>query len=53
MCIRDSLKARVTNPRGKQTTTTFMAWDQPNYDLPILSEQPEGKVVQILSLIHI
>ena len=41
------LKTRVTNPRGKQTTTTFMAWDQPGYDLPILSEQPEGKVIQI------
>jgi len=42
------LKALVTNPRGKQTTTSFMAWDQPNHDLPILSEQPEGKVVQIV-----
>ena len=41
------LRTRVTNPRGKQTTTTFMAWDQPSYDLPILSEQPEGKVIQI------
>jgi RHS repeat-associated protein len=41
------LKTRVTNPRGFQTTTSFMAWDQPGYDLPILSEQPEGKVVEI------
>ena len=41
------LKTRVTNPRGKQTTTSFTAWDQPGYDLPILSEQPEGKVIQI------
>lgn len=41
------LKMRVTNPRGQQTTTSFMAWDQPGYDLPILSEQPEGKVIQI------
>ena len=41
------LKMRVTNPRGQKTTTTFMAWDQPSYDLPTLSEQPEGKVIQI------
>ncbi len=41
------LKTRVTNPRGKQTTTSFMAWDRPSYDLPILSELPEGKVIQI------
>lgn len=41
------LKTRVTNPRGFQTTTSFMAWDQPGYDLPILSEQPEGKVNEI------
>lgn len=41
------LKTRVTNPRGFQTTTSFMAWDQPGYDLPILSEQPEGKVIEI------
>lgn len=41
------LKTRVTNPRGYQTTTSFMAWDQPGYDLPILSEQPEGKVIEI------
>lgn len=41
------LKTRVINPRGFQTTTSFMAWDQPGYDLPILSEQPEGKVIEI------
>ncbi|MFZ5639022.1 MAG: RHS repeat domain-containing protein [Pseudomonadota bacterium] len=41
------LRTRVTNPRGQQVTTSFMAWDQPGYDLPILSEQPEGKVIQI------
>lgn len=41
------LKTRVTNPRGQQTTTSFLAWDRPNYELPILSEQPEGKVIQI------
>ena len=41
------LKTRVTNPRGFQTTTEYMAWDQPSYDLPILSQQPEGKTIQI------
>lgn len=41
------LKTLVTNPKGFSTTTSFMAWDQPTYDFPILSEQPEGKVIQI------
>jgi RHS repeat-associated protein len=41
------LKTLVTNPKGLSTTTSFMAWDQPAYDFPILSEQPEGKVIQI------
>lgn len=41
------LKTLVTNPRGFSVTTSFMAWDQPAYDFPILSEQPEGKVIQI------
>lgn len=41
------LRTRVTNPRNQQVTTSFMAWDQPNYELPILSEQPEGKVIRI------
>lgn len=41
------LQVRVTNPRGYQTTTGFMAWDQPSYDLPLWSSQPEGKVVEI------
>ncbi len=41
------LQVRTTNPRGLQTTTSFMAWDQPSYELPILSQQPEGKTIQI------
>jgi RHS repeat-associated protein len=41
------LKTLVTNPKGFSTTTSFMAWDQPTYDFPTLSEQPEGKVIQI------
>ncbi len=41
------LKTKVTNPKGFSTTTSFMAWDEPIYDFPILSEQPESKVIQI------
>lgn len=41
------LQVRVTNPRGLSTVTGYMAWDEPNYDLPIASVQPEGKVVEI------
>ena len=41
------LQVRVTNPRNLATTTGFMAWDQPGYDLPLWSTQPEGKVIEI------
>ncbi len=41
------LQVRVINPRNLQTTTTFMAWDQPGYDLPIRSDQTENKVIEI------
>jgi RHS repeat-associated protein len=41
------LQTRVVNPRGLATVTAFMAWDQPTYDLPIASVQPEGKVIEI------
>lgn len=41
------LRTRITNPRGQQMTNSFMAWDQPSYDLAISSIQPEGKVIQI------
>lgn len=41
------LQVRVTNPRGYKTTTGFMAWDQPGYDLPLWSSQPEGKLIEI------
>lgn len=43
----DGLQVRVTNPRNAQTTTRFMAWDQPSYELPIRGDYPEGKVVEI------
>ena len=41
------LKTKITNPRGFATTTSFMAWDQPTYDFPIRSDQPENKVIEI------
>lgn len=41
------LKTRVTNPRGQQTTTAHMAFDMPNFEMPIQSSQPEGKVIEI------
>ena len=41
------LQTRVTNPRGFQTTTSFLAWDVPSYDLPQTSQQPAGKVIEI------
>jgi RHS repeat-associated protein len=42
-----NLQIRVVNPRNQATVTAFMAWDQPRYDLPIASVQPEGKVIEI------
>ncbi|MEZ5464169.1 MAG: RHS repeat-associated core domain-containing protein [Lysobacteraceae bacterium] len=30
----------VTNPRLKPTTSTFMAWDEPTYDYPLVITQP-------------
>jgi RHS repeat-associated protein len=42
-----NLQVRVVNPRSQATVTAFMAWDQPTYELPIASVQPEGKVIEI------
>lgn len=41
------LRTRVTNARGHQVTNTYMAWDEPDHEQLVLSEQPENKVVQI------
>ena len=41
------LQVRVTNPRGHQSTTKYMAWDEPSYELMHRSMQPEGKVVEV------
>lgn len=47
------LRVRVTPPRGFPTTTQFMAWDEPGYELPVRSDQPENKVVEIQRHAHL
>jgi YD repeat-containing protein len=41
------LQMRTTNPRGHQSTTGYMAWDSPGYELPLWNVLPEGKVIEI------
>ena len=41
-------KTRTTNPRGQQTTTSYMAWDQPTTDYPVAVEQPGGVYTDIV-----
>ncbi len=41
------LRTRVTNPRGKVTTTTYQAYGAPSYDSPILIQAPEGVTTMI------
>lgn len=40
-------QTRVTNPRGKVTTTSYFAWDQPDYTLPRVIQAPEGATTTI------
>ncbi|WP_242112276.1 RHS repeat domain-containing protein [Luteimonas aquatica] len=40
-------KTRVTNPRLAQTTTSYMAFDQPSTDWPVAIAHPEGAFVDI------
>jgi YD repeat-containing protein len=46
-------KTRVTPPRGQpanaafQTTTSYVAWDQPTTDLPVAITHPEGAFTDI------
>ncbi|MCE7032886.1 hypothetical protein LY625_09725 [Lysobacter sp. GX 14042] len=40
-------RTRVTNPRGKQTTTSFLAFDQPTTDWPVSISHPEGVFTDI------
>ena len=38
---------RTTNPRGHATTSHYVAYDQPAYDLLAWSAQPEGRTIEI------
>ncbi len=35
-------ETRATNPRGHQTITSYLAWDQPFTDLPVVIGHPEN-----------
>lgn len=45
-------RKRITNPRGKATTLSFLAWDQPVEELPVLVEAPAGQTTTITRDIH-
>lgn len=38
---------RITNPRGHATTSHYVAYDQPAYDMLAWSAQPEGRTIEI------
>ncbi|MEP6633896.1 MAG: RHS repeat-associated core domain-containing protein, partial [Luteimonas sp.] len=40
-------QTRVTNPRGKITTTSYMAYDQPTMDWPVAITHPVGAFTNI------
>lgn len=40
-------KVRTTNPRGKSTTTSFLAWDQPETSMPLSIQAPAGVTTTI------
>ncbi|WP_211369485.1 RHS repeat-associated core domain-containing protein [Pseudoxanthomonas kalamensis] len=40
-------KTKVTNPKGNQTTTSFMVYDQPSYDWPVAITHPAGAYTHI------
>lgn len=41
-------QTRVTNPRGQQTITRYMAYDQPTIDWPVAISSPEGATTEIV-----
>src|SRR3546814_8447980 len=41
-------RIQVVNPRGMQTTISYMAYGQPSTDWPILIVQPEGTYTDIV-----
>lgn len=40
-------QTRVTDPKGNQTTTSYLTYDEPTTDHPVMVVQPEGAVVSI------
>ncbi|MEN5117155.1 RHS repeat protein [Luteimonas sp. TWI662] len=40
-------KTRTTRPKGAQTTTSYLAWDQPTTDYPIQVAHPAGAFTDI------
>lgn len=38
---------RITNPRGYATTSTFVAWDEPTYDNPLVITGEDGVTTSI------
>lgn len=40
-------QARITDPKGNQTTTAYMAYDQPNTDWPVWISHPQGAYTHI------
>lgn len=40
-------QTRVTNPKGHQTTTRYLAWDQPTTDFPVQVTHPAGAYTHI------
>ncbi|MDI9273147.1 RHS repeat protein [Stenotrophomonas sp. PFBMAA-4] len=40
-------RTRVTDARGKQTTTSFQSYDKPQFEAPITIAKPEGVVLDI------
>lgn len=41
------LRTRVTDPKGNPTTTNYITYDQPTFDLPRLIAHPEGAYTHI------
>ena len=40
-------QTRVTTPKGIQTLTRYLAWDQPSLDAPVHINQPGGLITEI------
>ena len=46
--LQTSVKSARGQSSGAATVTSFMAYDQPSYELPVLAQQPEGVTTHIL-----